>query len=554
MTTQRLAARWRSLDPWAATVALVAGVFAAPLAAIVWIAILPEENIWPHLLRTALPGYLRNTLALGGLVAVGSALVGATTAWLVASYRFPGRAVFEWGLLAPLAVPAYIAAYVYVELLEYAGPAQSAMRAAFGWRDSRDYWFPEIRSLGGAAVVMSFAFYPYVYLLARAAFREQTATAMEAARALGCGPLAALRRVALPLARPAIAAGVALALMETLNDFGTVDFFGVPTLTIGVYTIWLESFNPGGAAQLALVILALVFFLVVAERVSRRRARFDSSARYRPRQGRPLHGWRAALAFLVCLTPMLGGFVFPVATLAWRAAPHLDSFAEGGFLLAGVRTAGLAGTSAAVAVVVGLLLVFAASASRSPFAGLVARVATLGYAIPGAVLAIGILYPLLAVDHALHGLGLIGSTLLGGSAFAVGAAYVIRFAAIPHGAIESGFARVTPAMAAVARTLGETRVGALRRVQLPLLRSTLLSTWLLVFVESVKELPATLMLRPFDFDTLATLAYTYASLEQFEAAAPAALTIVAVGVAPAILLGAQLRRATWSPRAEGSAT
>ncbi len=526
---------------------MTTAALAAPILAVVWVAFFPEENIWPHLIRTALPGYFRNTLLLMTLVAVGTAIVGTGTAWLLANYRFPGRAILDWALLAPLAAPAYIAAYALVDFLEYAGPVQTALRQAAGWKDARDYWFPEIRSLGGAAFVMTFAFYPYVYMLVRAAFNRQSTTALEVARSLGCGPTSAFFRVMVPLARPAIVAGAALALMETLNDFGTVEYFAVPTLTTGIFRIWFETYNPGGAAQIALVMLVLVFGLITIERRSRRRARFhDSLTRFNHFQGRRLHGAAAWAASLACILPVTIGFALPAGVLAWRSFAHFELLLDTAFLLNAFRTAALAGCAATLAVATGFFLVYGARAARSNVPRQLARMASLGYAVPGAVLAIGVLIPMLAIDRALASLGLTSTLFLAGSVVGLLVAYLVRFAAIPYGAIDSGFSRITPTMEMAARTLGQTRTGAFRRVQLPLVRGSLLAAWLLVFVEAAKELPATLILRPFDFDTLATHVYTYASLEDLDRAAPSALAIIVIGLAPAVLLRNSLRRETWT--------
>ena len=546
------AGRWRiAANPWHAASVTITIVLLLPLLAIVWIALTPEENIWPHLMRTALPRYLSNTLQLMALVAVGTAVVGTGTAWIVANYRFPGRNAVALGLLAPLAVPSFIAAYAFVELLEYAGPVQTAMRSIFGWENARSYWFPEIRSMGGAATAMTFAFYPYTYLLARAAFHEQSASSVEASRSLGCGPFRSLWRVALPLARPAIAAGVALALMETLADFGTVEYFAVQTLTVGIFAIWLEGYNAGGAAQLALVALVLVIGLLAIERAGRRNARYhDPSSRHRPGRGRSLQGWAGIAACAVCLLPILIGFAVPVAVLGYLSLSHLERFASPEFLLATIRTAMVAGLAALLAVSLMLVLAYGVRYSRSRLVRYSARIATLGYAVPGAVLAVGILIPLLTVDKFLYRLEVTSGLLLGGSIVGLLAAYVVRFAAVPYGAIEAGFARVTPAMETVARTLGATQGAVLRRVQIPLLRGTLISASLLMFVETTKELPATLILRPFGYDTLATLTYSYASLEQVGIASPTALALIATGLLPALLFRKQLRRLTWSQFAD----
>jgi len=542
-------------DPWQAAALLIAVILLLPFAAILWIAATPAENVWPHLARTALPRYLGNTVLLMALVAAGTAAVGTGAAWLITTYRFPGRRLLSWALLAPLTVPSFIAAYAFVELLDYAGPVQTLIRDVFGFRNAQEYRFPDIRSMGGAAITMTFAFYPYVYLLARAAFQEQSSLTFEASRSLGSSAGQSLWRVSLPLARPAIVAGTALALMETLADFGTVEFFAVQSLTVGIFAIWLEGYNAGGAAQLALVALSLVVLLLALERINRRSARFhDPTSLFRPGSGRTLHGVGGWLACLACTLPVLIGFVTPVCVLADLALPRADRFLSSAFLLAGLRTLTVAAFAASLTVVLMLTLAFGVRNARSPLARHAARLATLGYAVPGAVLAVGILFPLLAVDKFLHSLQLTSGLLVGGSVFGLIAAYVVRFAAVPYGAIDAGFARVTPAMETAARTLGATRPRVLRRIQMPLLGGSLVTGGLLMFVETVKELPATLILRPFGYDSLATLAYTHASLEQIGEAAPAALAVIATGLLPALLFRKAFWRMSWTQRVRSGRT
>ncbi len=531
-----------AFDGWTAGSLLLAAVLLMPIAAVGWMALTPAENIWPHLVRYALPVYLGNTLMLMAMVGLGTACIGTGAAWLVVMTDFPGRRLLEWALLAPLAMPAYIGAYALVDLLEYAGPVQTALRHLFGWQDARDYWFPEIRSIWSAGFVLTLSLYPYVYLLARAAFREQSVCALEVGRSLGCGPWGVFWRVGLPLARPAVVAGSAIAMMETLNDFGAVDYFNVPTLTRGVFSIWLDTNNAGGAAQISLVMLGFVLLLLALELVSRRGKRFHHmSRRYRPiRRARPKRLRRLAVIGL-CSFPVLSGFVLPALIVAWHAARHLGQWAEPAFWRAIVHTGALAGLAAVVACAVGVFMVYGARASRHGAARWLAQATALGYAAPGAVLAVGVLIPLAALDHwiadfAEDRLGWNVGLVLTGSAAAVVFAYVVRFSAIAHGAIDGAFGRVTPSMEFAARTLGETRRGALTRVHLPLIKGSLLTAALLIFVDSAKELPATLILRPFNFETLATTVYGAASLEQLGQAGPAALAIIAVGLAPVVLL------------------
>jgi iron(III) transport system permease protein len=535
------------LDGWTALSLFIALVIASPLLAVGWMALFPTENIWGHLAATVLPRYLGNSLALMAMVGVGTAAIGAGTAWLVTMKTFPMRKVFDWALLAPLAMPAYIGAYALVDLLEYAGPVQTALRDLFGWSNARDYWFPEIRSIWSAGLVLTLTLYPYVYLLARAAFREQSVCALEVSRSLGCGPWSSFFRVALPLARPAVFAGAAIAMMETLNDFGAVDYFAVQTLTTGVFSVWLESQNAGGAAQIACVMLAFVFALLGLEAASRHGRRYHNmSRRYRPIEGERLTPVWAWAAFAACLAPVALGFVLPVGVIARHAFAHLDQWAAAGFWAAVWNTAWLAAVAATIASAAGLLLVYGARASTHVAPKYIAKIASIGYAAPGAVLAVGVLIPFAALDRGLADLveavfAVDIGLLITGSAAAIIFAYVARFSAIAYGAIDGAFGRVTPSMEMAARTLGESRGGALRRVHLPIIRGSVLTAAILIFVDGAKELPATLILRPFNFDTLATRVYTHASLENLAEAAPAALAIVAVGLTPVILLARTLR-------------
>ncbi|HUF56587.1 MAG TPA: iron ABC transporter permease [Thermohalobaculum sp.] len=535
------------IDRWTLGSLALAALLLMPLVSVAWMALFPTENIWPHLVRHALPLYLTNTLVLTGLVALGAAVIGTGTAWLVVMTEFPGRRWLEWALLAPLAMPAYIAAYALVDALEYAGPVQTGLRALFGWQTAQDYWFPEIRSIGSAAIVLTLTLYPYVYLLGRAAFREQSVCALEVGRALGCGPWGIFWRVGLPLARPGVAAGVAIVAMETLNDFGAVDYFAVQTLTRGIFSVWLDTYNAGGAAQISCVMLGFVFLFLMLERAGRRGRRFHhTSRRYRPIRRAapgPVRRWLASAA---CALPVALGFVLPTLIMARHALGHLGQWAEPGFWRAAVHTFTLAGTAALVAVAIGVFLVYGARASGRAAPRWVAQATALGYAMPGAVLAVGLLIPLAAFDNALAdaiewATGTDIGLLTTGSAAAVVFAYVVRFAAIAFGAIDGAFGRVTPAMELAARTLGAGRGAALARVHLPMIKGSVVTAAILIFVDSAKELPATLLLRPFDFDTLATRIYGAASLEQLGEAAPAALAIIAVGLAPVVILGRTIR-------------
>ncbi len=538
---------WR-LDRWGLVTLLVALLAALPVAAVVWTAVTPTLDIWRHLASTVLPTYAWNSFLLGAGVAVGTATIGVATAWLVTMYRFPGAPAFEWLLLLPLAMPSYVVAYVYTDLLEYAGPAQGFLRALFGWSSARDYWFPEVRSLGGAIALFSLVLYPYVYLVSRAAFIEQNICVLEASRALGCTAWQAFRRVALPLARPAVAIGVILALMETLNDLGAVEFFALRTFTVGIFDVWLNSGNAAGAAQLALVLLLVIAGLIWAERAARRRRRFHhTSGRYRRLNPHRLEGRKAVAAFLVCALPVLFGFLLPSGVLAWHAVAAWQPGRLANFLLLAEHSLLLAGIAALSASAFGLVLAYGARAGRPPIAQAAARFGTLGYAVPGAVLALGVMLPLAGLDRAIDALaraefGVSTGLLLSGTVFAVSAALTVRFLAIAHGAVEAGLAKVTPNIDSAAQTLGRGPFARLMRVHLPIVRGSVLTGALVVFVDSMKELPMTLILRPFNYETLATNVYQFASDELLEECALSALAIVLVGALPVLLLTRIIRR------------
>ncbi|MBY5972999.1 iron ABC transporter permease [Ferrimonas balearica] len=529
-------------SPWSVGAALIAALVLFPILSVIWTALWPEANIWPHLVATTLPRYLGNSLILMGAVGVLTGAVGTGAAWLVTRYRFPGHRWLEYLLLLPMAIPAYVGAYALVDFLEYAGPVQTGLRGLFGWTSSRDYWFPEIRSIGAAIVVLTASLYPYVYLLSRAAFREQSGGAEEVAMSLGRGPVRRFLTVGLPLARPAIAASVAIVMMETVNDFGTVDYFAVQTLTTGIFSVWLQSYNAGGAAQIACVILGLVVFLVLLEKSSRRRLRYyNLSSRHRPVvpvRLRGLAGWAATLA---CALPFALGFVLPGAVITSHAWNEAGAWTDPGLLTALRHTLTVCALAALVTVAAAVFLVYGVRLSGAALPRLLMPVTTIGYAAPGAVLAVGILIPLAGIDHRLADgvtalTGYDPGLLLTGTGFALVLAYSVRFFAIAQGAADSAMGRIPPSLPMAARSLGRNRAAVLREVHFPLIRGSLASALLLVFVDSVKELPATLLLRPFNYDTLATRVHEKASLEQLGEAAPAALVVIAVGLCAVALL------------------
>ncbi|MDP7631148.1 MAG: iron ABC transporter permease, partial [SAR324 cluster bacterium] len=469
-------------------------------------------------------------------------MIGVGAGWLVAMQEFPGRRVLEWALLLPMAFPGYVLAIVYVEVFEYAGPVQALLRELFGWSSPRDYWFPDIASVGGAVFLLSLALYPYVYLLARNAFTQQASVLLDASRMLGHPSRKAFWEVALPQARPAIIVGISLALMETLADFGTVQLLAVPTFTTGIYHTWFGTNNAPGAAQLALALLGGVTLLFVLERWSRRQQRFHtrSTATKFPLR-HPCPGIRGWLTLLAGALPLLLGFVLPALFLlgwalhSWERLP-LDRFvddASHSLLLAAV-TAGLA-------VVLGVALGYGMRLCRQRLVRVLIRIVSLGYAIPGPVVALGLLIPLAQLDQRINPwleqqFGMGAAYLLSGTLFILIAAYLTRFLALAFGTTESGLAHITPSMDETSRTLGKSTSQTLYSVHVPLLRGSLLTALLLVFVDVMKELPATLMLRPFNFNTLATRAYGYASDEMLEPAALWCLAIVVVGLTPVVLL------------------
>ena len=538
--------RW---DRWTLLTLALCGFVALPVGTVIATAVGPDDGIWAHLLSTVLPVYASNTLWLMLGVGLGTILIGTSTAWLVTMYRFPGCRVLSFALLLPLAVPSYVLAFVVTDQLEYAGALQRALRAAFGWESAADYWFPEIRSLGGATLVLSLVLYPYVYLLARAAFVEQCFCLFEASRTLGQGPLRSFLRVAVPMARPAIAVGVALALMETLNEFGTVEFFAVPTFTAGIFDVWLNMNSITGAAQLAALLVVFTFGLVLVERAGRRRKRFwATSTRVRALPEYPLGRGLGLAAAAWCALPVLLGFVLPGAVLASYAldfyAVTLSDYAFPGYLWNSLK---LAAWAALCTAALGTLIAYGVRVSRDPKIRGAAEAATLGYAVPGAVLAVGIMVPLGLFDNAIDAFsrrwfGLPLGLLLSGSAAALVIGYVARFMALGYRPIDASFSKVTPSMEGAARTLGHGPASTLWRVHLPLIRPSVIAAALLVFVDTMKELPLTLILRPFNFETLATFVYQYASDELLEECALGALTIVAAGVIPVLLLSVGIGR------------
>ena len=522
-----------------------------PVATVVWLAFGSATGVWAHLTSTVLPSALRDTLSLVAGVGAATLVIGTGTAWLVTMYRFPGRAVLDRLLVLPLAMPTYIVAYALVDLADFTGPFSGVYRSLFGWQTARQAWLPDLRSQSGAIFVLSIVLYPYVYLSARASFVQQSICVLEVARTLGRTASGAFWSVALPLARPALAAGVALVAMECMNDLGALQYLGVSTLTVSVYTTWLQRGSLAGAAQIALVALVFVALLIGIERRARGGSRHHhTTGRYRSIPFSDLRGWRGRCAFVACLLPPLLGFGLPVLVLLGQAIGRGRGQFSVAFFEAARNSVLLAAACAALTVAIALALAYARRIGGHGRLGHAIALAGAGYALPGTVLAIGLMIPLAAFDNAVDAfmrarLGISTGLLLSGSLAALLLAYTIRFLAVSLGAIEAGFERLSPNLDAVARTLGETAMSALRRVHLPMLAPALGAAALLVFVDAMKELPATLLLRPFNFETLATHVYAFAALEQFEQGAAGALAIVLAGLAPVLLL----HRAVASGRA-----
>ena len=526
---------------------LIAVLVALPILIIVLLSFASSENIWPHLLGTVLPGYVWRTLGL--MVGVGflTFLIGTATAWLVSLHDFPLRRVLQWACLMPLAMPTYIVSYTYVDFLNYAGSLQTWLRGAMGWARPDDYMFPEIRSLPGAVLVLALVLYPYVYMTAQASFLRQPMSQLDVARTLGKSPWGAFLSVALPQARPAIVVGVSLALMECLNDIAAVGFFGVNTLTLGIYTTWLGEGNLGGAAQLAVVLLIFVFGLLWVERHARKQQSTMPGSRHpmAPRRTR-LTGWRGILAMLACFLPVFLGFILPALILLRFATRHLEDLFSASYFDSMWHSLVLSLVASLVVLILGLILAYAHRLQRGARLTTFLRLASVGYAMPGTVLGIGVLIPLAYFDNTVDAFmrsafGVSTGLLLSGTITAIIFAYAIRFLAISFGSLESGLEKVTPNLTFAARTLGRTPLRTVAEIHLPILRPALVTATLLVFVDCMKELPATLILRPFDFETLATQVFLLASLGQLEESAAPALTIVAAGLVPIILLTRNLR-------------
>lgn len=527
--------------------ATLAVVLLTPILSVLGSLVIPSNGALEHIVETLLPVIALNTVVLVVGVGAGTALIGTWTAWLVTMYRFPGSRLLQWMLLLPLAMPSFIVGYAYTDALSFTGPVQTALRETFGWSKG-DYWFPEIHSVGGAASMMALVLYPYVYYLARTAFLEQSVTALEVASTLGHGAAQRFFKVAVPLARPAIIAGMALAMMEAIADFGTVQYFGVDTLTTAIYKAWLGMGDRIAAGQLASLTLLLVAGLVLAERAARRQQRFDRSGRRDADVvAKHLAGARAWGATFCCVLPVVLGFLLPVALLVRLHVAGGEPFLSPRFLDLLWHSVALAATASVLLAGLAFVLAYGLRTTASRLDQGVIRLAALGYAVPGTVAAVALLPALGAVDALINRLavGLAGfevGLVLSGTVVALLLAYAVRFLAVALGSMEAGFSKIPPSLDHAARSLGCTPEDVLTRIHMPLLRRALLTAVVLVFTDVLKELPATLIVRPFNFDTLAVRVYQLASDERLEQASTGALVIVAAGLLPIILLTLSIGR------------
>ena len=532
-------------DIWRWSVLIPALLLAMPVLVIFGSVFSPDVEVWRHLRQTVLADYIINSLLLAFGTGAGALLIGTGTAWLVSQYQFVGRRLLQWLLLLPLAMPAYIIAYTYTGMLDFAGPVQGWLRESFGWAYG-DYWFPEIRSLSGAILMLSLVLYPYVYMLARNAFREQSGSMLEASRTLGFSPRQHFWKVALPLARPALLTGAALAMMEAFADYGTVQYFGIATFTTGIFRTWFGMGSQGGAAQLAALLSSFVLVLLVLEQWSRRKIRyFFQGQRQQISPLRQLPMPRQLLVALICLLPVLLGFIVPASQLASWALPNWLVLLTPDFGWLIWNSFSLAAVAAILSVMLALLFGYASRLRRDPLVRLPVPLAALGYAIPGTVIAIGVMIPLAWLDRNIDLLAeqwfdIRTGLLLSGTLFALLLAYSVRFLAVSLHSVEAGLERIKPSMDNAARSLGASPLQVLHRVHVPLLRGSVLTALMLVFVDVLKELPATLILRPFNFNTLAVRTYELASDERLADAALPALAIVCVSIIPVILLSRTL--------------
>ncbi len=537
-----------TVNGWTMVAIAIAALISTPVLLVLSSIFADSGEIWNHLASTVLPRYLLNSFLLTLGVGIGAFVIGVSNAWLVTMCEFTGDRLFQWALLLPFSAPAYILAYTYTEFLEFYGPVQTSLRDIFGWSSVSDYWFPNIRSIGGAIALLTLTLYPYVYLLTRVAFLEQSSRTLEASRSLGRGPWRSFFTVALPLARPAIIAGLALALMETLNDFGTVKYFGVDTFTTGIYRTWLGMGERVASAQLAAVLMLFILWLIVLELWSRRQAKFYQSGSHNQHLQRfQLRGIRNFLAVVACSIPIILGFLLPAGLLLQKTIVNKGKTFDSRFWSFASHSLILATVTAVLAVAIALVLAYGVRLNPSLGMRLAARVAAMGYAVPGSVIAVGILIPIGRLDNAIDSwmrslFGISTGLLLSGTIAALVFAYLVRFLAVAFGTVESSLGKIKPSLDEAARSLGHNSGSTLVKVHAPMMWGGLLTAAMLTFVDVMKELPATMVIRPFNFDTLAVRVYNLASDERLTEAAGPALAIVLVGMVPVILLSWRIGR------------
>ncbi len=531
---------------WAIATWIIAVLVCLPVLVVLGSVFANTGEVWAHLVDTVLAKYIINSLILMVGVGIGVLIIGVGSAWLVTMCQFTGSRLFEWALLLPLAAPAYLLAYTYTDWLEYYGPIQTGLRSLFGWQQATDYWFPNVRSVWGAIAMFTLTLYPYVYMLARVAFLEQSICTIEASRSLGCGPWRSFSKVAVPLARPAIMAGLSLALMETLNDFGTVQYFSVPTFTTGIYRTWFGMGERIAAAQLSAMLMLFILALILLERWSRQQAKYyqANNSVQAPTQYL-LRGTRGILAFFACFLPIGLGLLLPGGLLIKMVYQNLDKALSNRFIELASNSLTVAGLTAAIALLLSLILAYGQRLNGNRLIRTGVRLAAMGYGIPGAVIAVGILIPVTRLDNAIASWATIAfnaspGLLISGTITALVFAYLVRFLAVALSSVESGLGKIRPNLDDAARSLGYTPTATLAKVHTPLMTSSLLTAVMLVFVDVMKELPATLVMRPFNFDTLAVRVYQYASDERLIEAAAPALTILIVGLVPVIILSWQI--------------
>lgn len=527
------------------SIALLVGI---PVFTVIANIFIPTGDIWQHLASTVLKDYVMNSFWLLIGVGLGVFVLGVGSAWLVTMCRFPGSRYFEWMLILPMAVPAYLMAYSYTDFLAYTGPFQQFLRDLTGW-GLGDYWFPEVRSLGGAITMMTFVFFPYVYMLTRAAFLEQSSSVLEASRSLGATPFQSFYKVALPLARPSIAAGMALALMETLNDFGTVDYFGVQTFTTGIYRTWFGLGERAAAAQLSAFLLIFILFLILLERWSRNKIHVhqSSTGRFRNLYIYDLKGWKAWSSTLFCLLPVLVGFMIPAAILTEMMITNFDQAVNARFFQYSLNTIYVALLAGFAALAVAIIMAYGVRLNPGLTTRISTRISSMGYAIPGSVIAVGILIPFGWLDNSIDSwlrstFGISSGLLLSGTIFALIFAYVVRFLAVAFNTVEASLGKITPSMDEAAEGMGYSFFKTLRKVHIPMMSGSLFTAFMLVIVDVIKELPATIIVRPFNFDTLAVQVYRLASDERLAESSGAALAIILVGLIPVFILSKSIAR------------